>query len=76
MLKVLTACWHLKSTANLNSFVLGCFVDSGEFNFRILLIFCHSYLTDNLRELAWSGVPQYLRPSVWRLLLVCHYAKN
>mgnify|MGYP004707324601 CR=1 FL=1 len=29
MLKVLTACWHLKSTANLNSFVLGCFVDSG-----------------------------------------------
>ncbi|KAL6548602.1 hypothetical protein OROGR_009023 [Orobanche gracilis] len=22
-----------------------------------------------LRELAWSGVPQYLRPTVWRLLL-------
>ncbi|CDP15469.1 unnamed protein product [Coffea canephora] len=26
-------------------------------------------ILDNLRELAWSGVPQYLRPSVWRLLL-------
>ncbi|XP_027164184.1 TBC1 domain family member 22B-like [Coffea eugenioides] len=26
-------------------------------------------ILDNLRELAWSGVPPYLRPSVWRLLL-------
>lgn len=24
---------------------------------------------ENLRELAWSGVPSYLRPTVWRLLL-------
>ncbi|KAG6393657.1 hypothetical protein SASPL_147902 [Salvia splendens] len=24
---------------------------------------------EKLRELAWSGVPQYLRPTVWRLLL-------
>lgn len=24
---------------------------------------------DTLRELAWSGVPPYLRPTVWRLLL-------
>ncbi|KAK1356333.1 Ypt/Rab-GAP domain of gyp1p superfamily protein [Heracleum sosnowskyi] len=26
-------------------------------------------ILDKLRELAWSGVPPYLRPSVWRLLL-------
>ncbi|KAL3506802.1 hypothetical protein ACH5RR_032184 [Cinchona calisaya] len=26
-------------------------------------------ILDNLRELAWSGVPPYLRPTVWRLLL-------
>lgn len=26
--------------------------------------------TDALRELAWSGVPPFLRPTVWRLLLV------
>lgn len=25
---------------------------------------------EKLRELAWSGVPPYLRPTVWRLLLV------
>ncbi|KAG6668474.1 GTPase-activating protein GYP1-like isoform X3 [Carya illinoinensis] len=24
---------------------------------------------ENLRELAWSGVPDYMRPDVWRLLL-------
>ncbi|KAH7848665.1 hypothetical protein Vadar_005899 [Vaccinium darrowii] len=26
-------------------------------------------ILDKLRELAWSGVPPYLRPTVWRLLL-------
>ncbi|XP_052204906.1 GTPase-activating protein GYP1 isoform X1 [Diospyros lotus] len=26
-------------------------------------------ILDKLRELAWSGVPSYLRPTVWRLLL-------
>ncbi|KAI3518398.1 hypothetical protein L1887_07085 [Cichorium endivia] len=26
-------------------------------------------ILDKLRELAWSGVPPYLRPNVWRLLL-------
>ncbi|CAI9108617.1 OLC1v1008264C1 [Oldenlandia corymbosa var. corymbosa] len=26
-------------------------------------------ILDNLRELAWSGIPPYLRPTVWRLLL-------
>ncbi|XP_062082274.1 GTPase-activating protein GYP1 isoform X1 [Humulus lupulus] len=26
-------------------------------------------ILENLRELAWSGVPPYMRPSVWRLLL-------
>ncbi|KAL7608812.1 hypothetical protein Lser_V15G13400 [Lactuca serriola] len=26
-------------------------------------------ILDKLRELAWSGVPSYLRPNVWRLLL-------
>ncbi|KAI3700363.1 hypothetical protein L2E82_44989 [Cichorium intybus] len=26
-------------------------------------------ILDKLRELAWSGVPHYLRPNVWRLLL-------
>nr|KAJ0217913.1 hypothetical protein LSAT_V11C300146690 [Lactuca sativa] len=26
-------------------------------------------ILDKLRELAWSGVPHYLRPKVWRLLL-------
>ncbi|GFP85220.1 tbc1 domain family member 22b [Phtheirospermum japonicum] len=26
-------------------------------------------ILEKLRELAWSGVPPYLRPSVWRLLL-------
>lgn len=30
----------------------------------------HVSYPDKLRELAWSGVPPYLRPSVWRLLLV------
>ncbi|GER38635.1 Ypt/Rab-GAP domain of gyp1p superfamily protein [Striga asiatica] len=29
-------------------------------------MFCED---DKLRELAWSGVPPYLRPTVWRLLL-------
>lgn len=29
-----------------------------------------SYLVEKLRELAWSGVPHYMRPDVWRLLLV------
>ncbi|CAA0818395.1 Ypt/Rab-GAP domain of gyp1p superfamily protein [Striga hermonthica] len=28
-----------------------------------------SVILDKLRELAWSGVPPYLRPTVWRLLL-------
>ncbi|KAF7132503.1 hypothetical protein RHSIM_Rhsim09G0013500 [Rhododendron simsii] len=27
-------------------------------------------ILDKLRELAWSGVPPYLRPTVWRLLLM------
>ncbi|WJX74598.1 hypothetical protein P8452_58230 [Trifolium repens] len=26
-------------------------------------------ILDKLRELAWSGVPDYMRPTVWRLLL-------
>ncbi|KAJ1410468.1 Rab-GTPase-TBC domain [Sesbania bispinosa] len=26
-------------------------------------------ILDKLRELAWSGVPEYMRPKVWRLLL-------
>ncbi|RDY12669.1 gyp1 [Mucuna pruriens] len=26
-------------------------------------------ILDRLRELAWSGVPEYMRPKVWRLLL-------
>ncbi|XP_061353786.1 GTPase-activating protein GYP1-like [Gastrolobium bilobum] len=26
-------------------------------------------IVDKLRELAWSGVPEYMRPKVWRLLL-------
>ncbi|THG03537.1 hypothetical protein TEA_009853 [Camellia sinensis var. sinensis] len=26
-------------------------------------------ILDKMRELAWSGVPSYLRPTVWRLLL-------
>jgi len=26
-------------------------------------------ILDNLRELSWSGVPPYMRPNVWRLLL-------
>jgi len=25
---------------------------------------------EKLRELAWNGVPHYMRPDVWRLLLV------
>lgn len=28
-----------------------------------------SVILETLRELAWSGVPPYLRPTVWRLLL-------
>jgi len=28
------------------------------------------YILDKLRELAWSGVPDNMRPRVWRLLLV------
>ncbi|XP_057777394.1 uncharacterized protein LOC130995919 [Salvia miltiorrhiza] len=28
-----------------------------------------SVILEKLRELAWSGVPPYLRPTVWRLLL-------
>jgi len=28
------------------------------------------YILDKLRELAWSGVPDKMRPEVWRLLLV------
>ncbi|OIW03760.1 hypothetical protein TanjilG_30036, partial [Lupinus angustifolius] len=28
-------------------------------------------ILDKLRELAWSGVPDYMRPAVWRLLLGC-----
>jgi hypothetical protein len=36
-------------------------------NFCIVL---RSVETDALRELAWSGVPPFLRPTVWRLLLV------
>lgn len=36
--------------------------------FFILLIYA-----EKLRELAWSGVPPYLRPTVWRLLLVWAY---
>ncbi|CAL0322094.1 unnamed protein product [Lupinus luteus] len=28
-------------------------------------------ILDKLRELAWSGVPDYMRPTVWRLLLGC-----
>ncbi|MED6144683.1 hypothetical protein PIB30_118449 [Stylosanthes scabra] len=27
-------------------------------------------ILDKLRELAWSGVPDYMRPTVWRLLLI------
>ncbi|XP_022932742.1 GTPase-activating protein GYP1-like [Cucurbita moschata] len=26
-------------------------------------------ISDKLRELAWSGVPPYMRPNIWRLLL-------
>ncbi|KAG6726852.1 hypothetical protein I3842_02G101400 [Carya illinoinensis] len=26
-------------------------------------------ILENLRELAWSGVPDYMRPDIWRLLL-------
>ncbi|KAJ7947463.1 Rab-GTPase-TBC domain containing protein [Quillaja saponaria] len=26
-------------------------------------------ILDKLRELAWSGIPEYMRPSVWRLIL-------
>ena len=25
---------------------------------------------EKLRELAWSGIPPYMRPNVWRLLVV------
>lgn len=28
------------------------------------------HCTERLRELAWSGVPPYMRPDVWRLVLV------
>ncbi|KAK4781681.1 hypothetical protein SAY86_015783 [Trapa natans] len=27
-------------------------------------------ILDKLRELAWSGIPPYMRPNVWRLLLI------
>lgn len=40
---------------------------------RICLVATYAVFLDNvekLRELAWSGVPPYMRPNVWRLLLV------
>jgi hypothetical protein len=27
-------------------------------------------ILEKLRELAWNGVPHYMRPDVWRLLLI------
>ena len=35
-----------------------------------LILFQPSLPVEKLRELAWSGVPHYMRPDVWRLLLV------
>ena len=43
------------------------------FNVKLIMqtiIFFLNYPVDKLRELAWSGVPDYMRPTVWRLLLV------
>ncbi|KAF3575651.1 hypothetical protein DY000_02034861 [Brassica cretica] len=34
-----------------------------------LILFQPSLPVEKLRELAWSGVPHYMRPDVWRLLL-------
>jgi len=34
------------------------------------LYFFLIYPVEKLRELSWSGVPDYMRPTVWRLLLV------
>ncbi|KAI0528981.1 hypothetical protein KFK09_001526 [Dendrobium nobile] len=31
-------------------------------------------ILEKLRELAWSGVPPYMRPQVWRLLVLCFRA--
>lgn len=33
-------------------------------------IFLSLFHAEKLRELAWSGVPPYMRPNIWRLLLV------
>ncbi|GLT34916.1 hypothetical protein SLA2020_094040 [Shorea laevis] len=33
-------------------------------------------ILERLRELAWSGVPHYMRPDVWRLLLVSPLGKT
>ncbi|KAG6505165.1 hypothetical protein ZIOFF_037518 [Zingiber officinale] len=31
--------------------------------------FCYCIYAEKLRELSWSGVPPYMRPNIWRLLL-------
>lgn len=40
------------------------------FCFSVSCINDVQFLSEKLRELAWSGVPPYMRPNVWRLLLV------
>lgn len=42
---------------------------NGKLIMQTIFLFLN-YPVDKLRELAWSGVPDYMRPTVWRVLLV------